>query len=245
MFRNSDNNAVAAFEFCDVVNRLKTASEIERVTLDALSQFGLHHATCAIVPPPGQSPSQGIIMNNRPAEYLRRYAEENYAQKDPVILELNHATRPFSWGDVKAKRKLTREQLAIVDEATEFEATDGLIIPIYTPTGLSIFAPCGRKPNLSPRARSAVEIIGITAHQALLRAKQVNYRVASTVRLTSRECEVLKWITNGKTDDEIGMILSISKNTVGGYVENAKRKLNAGNRTAAVIEAMRRGELNL
>jgi DNA-binding CsgD family transcriptional regulator len=63
--------------------------------------------------------------------------------------------------------------------------------------------------------------------------------------LSDREAEVLCWISEGKSDWEIGSILKISRKTVNYHVENAKRKLGALTRLNAVIIAIRRGIIGL
>ena len=56
-------------------------------------------------------------------------------------------------------------------------------------------------------------------------------------RLSKRETEVLYWISIGKTNWEIGMILDISVYTVKNHVKNILNKLNASNRTHATQRA--------
>jgi DNA-binding CsgD family transcriptional regulator len=63
--------------------------------------------------------------------------------------------------------------------------------------------------------------------------------------LTPREREIMQWVASGKTDDEIGDILSIGATTVTSHVENAKQKLDAFRRTYAVVQALRFGEITL
>lgn len=237
--------ALLAFEFCESASSARSVDEASKLILEALKNFGFEYVTCAAVPPPGASPIPGLLLNNRPAEYLAHYESNRYAQKDPVVTELQFTLSPFSWGDVASRRKLTREQRKIIGEASEFGAYEGLVIPIATQSGsLSIFAPCGRQPDLSPHARSAVEIIGMAAHQSLRRL-QAGARKPLAQGLTPREREVLHWVAIGKTDDEIGEILHVARWTVVQHVENAKKKLNAYRRTLAIVEALRRGEISL
>jgi DNA-binding CsgD family transcriptional regulator len=51
--------------------------------------------------------------------------------------------------------------------------------------------------------------------------------------LTPREREVLLWLTRGKSNAEIGMILGITPATVGKHLERIYPKLGVENRTAA------------
>jgi len=234
--------AQLAFDFCEKVNQLTDSRTINAATLTAISQFGFEYATCAVVPTPGVSSSGGVLLNNRPAAYTERYVAENYAAIDPVIIELRHTIRPFSWSDVRGRRQLTGRQCAIIDEGRDFGAHDGLVIPILTQGGLSIFAPCGLEPNLTARARSAVEIVGMTAHQALRRA-EFNRPAYEQPLLTPREREVLLWVAKGKSNGEIGIILSMNPLTAKQHIANAMKKMGVYQRTLAAMEAIRLGEI--
>ena len=55
--------------------------------------------------------------------------------------------------------------------------------------------------------------------------------------LTPRECEVLYWISLGKTNPEIAMLCGISPRTVHKHVENILSKFGVETRTAAVLHA--------
>ena len=56
--------------------------------------------------------------------------------------------------------------------------------------------------------------------------------------LTVRETEVLNWIAQGKTNYEIGVILSACTGTICKHVERILRKLSVENRTAAAAIAL-------
>ncbi len=63
----------------------------------------------------------------------------------------------------------------------------------------------------------------------------------SSVTLTAREREVLRWTAEGKTACEIGQILSISERTVNFHVNNILEKLGATNKVQAVVKAIGAG----
>lgn len=56
--------------------------------------------------------------------------------------------------------------------------------------------------------------------------------------LTARETEMLKWCADGKTSDEIAIILNLTKRTVDFHIANAINKLNVTNKTAAAVKAI-------
>ncbi len=62
--------------------------------------------------------------------------------------------------------------------------------------------------------------------------------------LTPRELECLKWARAGKTGWETGMILGISQATATFHLKNAIAKLDASNKTHAVVCAVQLGLIN-
>lgn len=64
--------------------------------------------------------------------------------------------------------------------------------------------------------------------------------VKSSLGLTSREAEILMWISRGKTNKEVGIILGGSPRTVNKHLEHIFEKLGVITRAAAVSIAMQR-----
>lgn len=64
---------------------------------------------------------------------------------------------------------------------------------------------------------------------------------AGDPRLTAREIEVLSLVSKGFTVAATAQALSISPNTVAGYVKEIYRKLQVNSRAEAALEAQRRG----
>lgn len=69
-------------------------------------------------------------------------------------------------------------------------------------------------------------------------------RVGS-LELSKRELEVMRLITTGKSNQEIGAALQISEGTVKYHVNNIYSKLGVSDRIQAVITALKRGIVNL
>ena len=65
--------------------------------------------------------------------------------------------------------------------------------------------------------------------------------VAKPSVLSDRERECLNWVSEGKTTDEVAVILGVSSNTVNSYVSYAIQKIGASNRAMAIATAIRSG----
>ena len=61
-----------------------------------------------------------------------------------------------------------------------------------------------------------------------------------TLGITRREAEVLTWVSEGKTNKDIGAILSISPRTVQKHLEHVYQKFAVETRTAAAAMAINR-----
>lgn len=65
--------------------------------------------------------------------------------------------------------------------------------------------------------------------------------IAARSPISERERECLCWVSQGKTTDEVAVILGVSSNTVNSYVTHAIQKLSARNRAMAIATAIRAG----
>ena len=63
--------------------------------------------------------------------------------------------------------------------------------------------------------------------------------------LTLREIEILKHVSTGNSNQEIGKLLFISEQTVKAHLRHIMDKLNASDRAHSVAIAVRRGFLDL
>jgi DNA-binding CsgD family transcriptional regulator len=72
----------------------------------------------------------------------------------------------------------------------------------------------------------------------LERASESSATLEALSVLTERQREVLAWVAQGKTNAEIGEILSLKTRTIGKYLERIFPKLGVENRTAAASFAL-------
>lgn len=99
--------------------------------------------------------------------------------------------------------------------------------------------------TLGPRHAYLARLVTPLLHDAWVRT-EVNGRVqrseepasADKPRITRREQEILRWVSLGKSNCEIGTILEISPLTVKNHVQKILRKLDVVNRAQAVGKAM-------
>lgn len=108
---------------------------------------------------------------------------------------------------------------------------------------------CALKPvsQLVPLAVNGQEFtyVGVSSsHEMLVKFKRQNDEtneqiLARVLALTSRESEVLYWLTMGKTNRDISTILGLSPRTVNKHLEQIFQKMGVDNRTSAAVVADR------
>jgi transcriptional regulator EpsA len=96
---------------------------------------------------------------------------------------------------------------------------------------------------IEPRLSYFMKILLPYVHAAFLRMlsnEHVNLvgTAPAVAIVTLREAEILRWVREGKSNQEIGHILNISPLTVKNHVQKILRKLNVQNRAQAVGRAM-------
>src|SRR5499425_568943 len=67
---------------------------------------------------------------------------------------------------------------------------------------------------------------------------RVSVDAFASLNLTSREAEVLFWISQGKSNHDIGIIIGAKTGTIRKHVEHILSKLNVENRTSAAVVAL-------
>lgn len=195
-----------------------------------------------ILPVPITSPKT-IFHNNYPQEWWKKYQESNYLQVDPTVRHALTSTAPLLW---------TSDTFSLAQEFWQDANSHGLkhgwAQPARDPRGTIGLLSLSRK----VQAIESSELTNNAArlhHMAQVLLVGITDIVLPTLlpeslsRLTLREKEVLRWTADGKTSYEIGMILSISFGAVNFHINNAVAKLNACNKTQAVVKAVLLGLL--
>jgi transcriptional regulator EpsA len=102
----------------------------------------------------------------------------------------------------------------------------------------------GKMPRpLTPRTGYLVELLVPHLHVAFMRMlgneRLQDVKPSALDRLiTAREVEILQWVSDGKSNQEIGHILGISPLTVKNHVQKILKKLEVQNRAQAVSKAL-------
>lgn len=208
---------------------------------------GYGYEACLITELPHQdtgSLNEHILLNGWPVAWYRHYLAAGHYRHDPCAALCRTAVGPFVWSDVR-RRLIDLNACQVMDEAEEFGLRDGICVPIEVPFGdPAAVTIAGRQIDLAPEVRCSVHALARHAYSAALRLASPIHRTSGR-RLSGRERELLRWVAAGKTAWEASQILGISESTVNTHLRNIRQKLDAANIVHAIVQALRRREIDL
>lgn len=205
---------------------------------------GVHHASYIAINLPGGSERDYFLRTSFPESWALHYAQQGYLEIDPAMRRALNGLMPFDWADLAP---LSHSQAKLFGESREFGVGErGLCIPLRSQGGeVAVVSITGNMSERSWKQFKREKTGELRLLASLLNVGVMRELRKSTttpdVALTDREIECLRWSAEGKSFEEIAVILSISSRTVRFFLDNARRKLNCLNIVQAVVTALQRG----
>ncbi len=232
-------NAVReAFDGLESLNRRTTIDGVIDAVAQAAARYGFQYFCFNALSDP-QRGSEAVTLANRLPRGLRSvYVKERYVEVNPVSRFCRQTDRPFIWKDAPYDAEREPRAAAFVGCVTDFGLSEGLVFPIAdAQRAVGFVWMAGVPANAVGPDLPLLHLLALCAFDRINRLRVPASNAYAP--LTTRERDVLAWVAQGKSAWEIGMILGIAKRTVDEHVSAACRKLNAGNRTQAVVAALR------
>ncbi|HEX6999925.1 MAG TPA: LuxR family transcriptional regulator [Gammaproteobacteria bacterium] len=228
----------------DVIRRLRASRELlelKGVLVQFRERLGFDHFIYGVRLPTALTTISHLIISDYPEAWLKEYIERNYAEVDPVVRHCIRHHEPYCWD--RLKENADAKVVAFVDAAAAHGLVGGMSIGIHGHAGDDgIFSVSGRRVIATDSEEAFAVIPYLNAllpyiHGCVRRLTSFQEAGADQPRLSERELECLLWSAEGKTAEEIGIILSISSATVTFHLKNAIQKLGVTNRNQAIAKA--------
>ncbi len=187
-----------------------------------------------------------VVALNYPEDWVTHYFARRYQEIDPVFLLTPSKGAPFLWNDIVKQEPLSSRQRQLFDECREAGLHDGVSVPIHGPRGES-YVVClasnqpGDGGDGGDGRLAKLQILSTQFQLAYTRAAGGQVAAGKGLHLTERERECLTWTARGKSAWAISEIIGVSEHTVNFHLKSVMRKLDTGNRVAAVVTAVRQG----
>ena len=239
-----ETTRATVFRFLQEAQGLATLEELNARFKEAVAALGFTGAVYIRLSADGQVlPPRPVFGEGAPEGWVDYYFSQNYARFDTAIPMSFQSRDPFTWSEA-AGRGMEQKTDTLFGEAFEWWNAEVLICPVRGINGgLSIV-------DLKmEKGRTLHDVERSTAHAlaslyAVVGEGFLERPIAPPELekpLTWREAECVYWICLGKSDDEIGCILGISRKTANHHVEAAKAKLGVASRASLAWRAFALG----
>jgi LuxR family transcriptional regulator len=185
-----------------------------------------------------------VTFSNYPLEWRRRYIERDYVDIDPAVQLGSRTSVTLLWTD-----ELFSACPKLWQEAQTFGLRYGWCRSCFDSSGVGGLLTLARSSNpITEDERREKSILLDTfttsAYSAMTKCLMHRLIPECTARLSSQELTVLRWTGEGFCSREIAQLMNIAERTVNFHATNASAKLNASNKTAAVMRAAVLGMLH-
>ncbi len=222
--------------FIQEIREVQSIADLENFMAKTLEEFQIEYFALFELGRESR-PGAGALMNF-PNEWVVRYLERRYEYSDPVHIKVVQTKSPFLWNTLEPEGYLNHKPRRIFLERGEFGLKDGCTFPILDTNGYTaVISFVARRLEDDPRLFPAMQLISHYFHGKYKELCGDN--IYPVPNLSPRERECLTWAAAGKTEFEIGEILSISAATVHTHMDHARQKLGVGTTIQAIVEAMR------
>lgn len=218
----------------EVGEALKTAGESIGLTRFFVAELVLGYTRPELV----------VFIDTMGKEWRQIYADYG-PEFDPLLDIMRDERRPLLWSEVD-QFPLTTSQREYLSSYRKIGFVDGVSVPIWGPNGYWAWAGAAsdRPLAICEQTRDDMHLLALLV---LARCRLLRYGVHAPAHagegVSKREVDVLYWVLEGKTDEEIATIVGLSKATVKFHIRRATEKLGSSNRITAALKALKSGLL--
>jgi len=232
-----------AFEAIELLGKTDSVEDAKAIFSKAISNYGGSAFIICDIPAGAQAMPEDIHASGWNAQWQEKYVANGYVLNDPIPNYVNRTINPYYWHEAAVQVQPDTLPYHIMNEArSEFQMGDGICIPIHGLSGVAGLVSIATELNhltLSEQENAALHMIGIYAYEAIRRLNPRRGFHDSKPNLSRREAECIKWIAEGKTTWETGIILGIAEDTARQYLKSAALKLDTRTRAHLVSRAHR------
>jgi LuxR family transcriptional regulator len=230
------------------VNSATTVEGLWRLHLDAMASFGFDRLLYGYTRyRSGRSlgdPQDWVVLTNLPAAYMRPYVEEGLYANGPMVrwaLE-NDGACSWSWmQDMAAKGGFSPGELKALEFNRKLGVTVGYTISFQSVSkrakgGIGL---CARPGLTQPEVDAIWAQHGptITVMNNVFHLKLLTLPWSGSRTLTQRQREVLQWVGDGKTAQDIALLMGLTPATVEKHLRLAREALDVETTAQAVLKA--------
>ena len=234
-------NVEGAAELVSQIWECNTLKSVFDLTDNFGKSLGFHAtliAACGkMLISPGKMPP---YFTNANPKWVELYLKQDLYSKDPVVKMAVRSHSPFTFAEAFSEK--SPDIAAFEKAAAAHGLGHGWSVPVHIvnmPPGVVGFG----GPEAVELDKLESLCLSIVCFAAYQKAAEFFERDIPHIglKLTDRERSILTLVARGKTNWEVGAVLSISEYSVRDYLKRLSEKLETSNRTHTVARAMQHG----
>jgi DNA-binding CsgD family transcriptional regulator len=227
------------------LNAIESSSQLIDIIMDIKMQLGFNSIAFGFVIPNNFRSEDYFIYSDDSDEWKHAYVEKEYWKIDTRIIVARKQIVPFRWSDLTYRADFISSHIM-------GGVWDGMTVPVHGPNhffGFLHFTYCAEQkkvaswlqyiqPFIVCLAQHITEAKSALIRQGLLSPLLYNPTKNSTVILTSQQRKCLVWVAEGKSTEEIALILGIAVSTVNKHLDCVAKLLNTNSRAHTIAKAI-------
>lgn len=235
-------NSQWQIDLFDGLNNAKNMQDVLDATLKIVRNFGFDLCGWrAKLPLPLNNKHRYSTLNSN-EDKVSEQASNGYYDNAPVPKHCSQSIEPISWCGTTEDR-IFIEAPDLIEEYYGSGHRGGWAQSLIESKNMFSLFYADSFSILSKKDIEHVDLKMQFVTTAVL-SKMNAFRLRPSIKLSEKEKEILRWSGDGKTAWEIGQILSLSNSTINFHLRNAMFKLDAPNKTSAVVRAIYLGLLH-
>jgi DNA-binding CsgD family transcriptional regulator len=226
------------------LNSIENSAQLIEIVIDIKVQFGFNSISYGFVIPNNFRSDDYYIYSDDSDEWKQTYIKKQYWKIDTRIIMARKQIVPFHWSNLSHRADFISREIMK-------GSCDRMTIPVHGPHhffGFLHFTYCSEQKKVASWLQYIQPFIiclaqHITAAKASLIRKGLlsplyNSFKHKSITLTVQQRKCLVWVAEGKSTEEIALILNISVSTVNKHLDSASKSLNTNSRAHAVAKVI-------
>jgi DNA-binding CsgD family transcriptional regulator len=229
----------------------ESEEELRDVLMNELKPFGFKGFSIAIDRKMKSLSVHAAILATWPKGTNERYVNTGLFHRDPIMARSHRSFEPFVW-DLSAYDPAQPGHAQLLAIRRELGVDGGIVVPVMENMGgRTVLFVSGVK---FPYCKDTLLYLRLMLEHVVAQMNRLrnggswsepHTAFVKEALLSTRERQVLGWIAFGKSSREVATILSLSEHTVNEHIAGAVSKLQASNRTEAVMRAVLTDDIDL
>lgn len=229
-------------QYKEAFSDIKSLEDLLTRSIKSTTELNFEFFAYEIFKPTPFMRPEHYIYSNYPTQWISKYRKMNHALADPRICHSKVSDEVLCWSN-----DLFKDTPNLMYDSIESGLCIGLTQPTIKRIGaVELFSlarreveiSSGELKDLTPKIKAIANIL-----QAKLYDINNKAHTCESITLSAREKEILRWTADGKTSEEIAIILNLTIDTINFHQKKIQTKIGAGNRVQAVAYAIAKGHI--